>query len=104
MPHQTWRGQVLAIGEDSFIARLEDLHGKISDEEAEILLEEVVTDDRDLVIRGAVFYWSVGYLVKIRGQRWRASQVRFRRLPRMTGQDWVEARKLGAELGRAFAK
>jgi hypothetical protein len=104
LPHQTWRGEVLSVGEDSFIARLEDLHGVIPDEEAEILLEEIVSDDRDLVREGAIFYWAVGYLEKVRGQRLRASLIRFRRLPRMTHQDWLQARNLAVTLGHVFGE
>jgi hypothetical protein len=51
------------------------------DEEAEFPMEEVSDADRSFIMPGAVFYWNIGYIDNISGQRTRASVIRFRRLP-----------------------
>lgn len=78
---QKWEGAILQVLEDSFLARLVDLTSGGPDEEAEFPLEEISEADRSLVEPGAIFYWSIGYIDSIRGQRTRASVIRFRRLP-----------------------
>ena len=78
---QKWVGYVAEIGQETFLATLVPIVGEGSDLEAEIYLEDVEPSDRDLVEPGAVFYWSIGYLIKPSGNRCRASQIRFRRLP-----------------------
>ncbi len=81
VPLQKWEGIVLQVLEDSFFARLVDLTSSGVDEEAEFPVEEVSDADRSLITSGAVFYWNIGYLDNISGQRTRASVIRFRRLP-----------------------
>ncbi len=78
---QKWEGTVLQVLEDSFFARLVDLTNDGVDEEAEFPVEEVSDADRSLITPGAVFYWNIGYIDNISGQRTRASVIRFRRLP-----------------------
>jgi len=84
---QKWRGSVISVFNDSFLARLEDLKKDSADEEAEIFLAEVSDEDLELVIPGAVFYWTIGYQVDPSGQRRRSSIIRFRRLPVWTQSD-----------------
>ena len=81
VPLQKWEGTVLQVLEDSFFARLVDLTSSGVDEEAEFPVEEVSDADRPLIMPGAVFYWNIGYIDNISGQRTRASVIRFRRLP-----------------------
>lgn len=80
---QKWEGYVLEVFEETFLARLIRLEGEGPDQEAEIYLEDLDVPDRALVMPGAVFYWSIGYLDKPSG-RIRASILRFRRLPGWT--------------------
>lgn len=83
-----WEGYVEELTEDSFIARLVDSDdSSTSEAEAEILLSEVSDDDLELVVPGSVFYWTIGYRIEPAGQRWRASVIVFRRLPRITEHD-----------------
>jgi len=81
VPLQKWEGTVLQVLEDSFFARLVDLTSGGVDEEAEFPVEEISDADRSLITPGAVFYWNIGYIDNISGQRTRASVIRFRRLP-----------------------
>lgn len=81
VPLQKWEGTVLQVLKESFFARLVDLTSGGIDEEAELPLEEVSDADRSLVEPGAVFYWNIGYVDSLSGQRTRASVIRFRRLP-----------------------
>ena len=84
---QKWECVTLSISADSFIARLTDLAHKLPDEEGEFLLEEVPRSDLPLLKLGAVFYWNVGYIDALNGQRTRASVIRFRRLPVWTKEE-----------------
>lgn len=93
---QKWEGAVLEIKKDSFMARLIDLTKESPYETAEIPLEEVSEDDRDLLKEGAVFYWNIGYLNKTCGQKERVSLIRFRRLPSWSKEE-IDAAKCEAE-------
>jgi hypothetical protein len=95
---QRWEGYVLDVTEDSFRARLMTIEGEGPTQEAEILLEELVQEDRKLVEPGAVFYWSIGYLDRPSG-RLRISSIRFRRLPAWTSRELEKARAEAKELG-----
>lgn len=92
---QKWEGYVTSVGKDSFRARLVPIVGEGPDQEAEIITEEVIEDDRELIEPNAVFYWSIGYLDKPSG-RLRASLLRFRRLP-VWSQHELEHADLKAE-------
>jgi hypothetical protein len=93
VPLQKWEGTVLQILEDSFFARLVDLTSGGVDEEAEFPVEEVSDADRSLITPGAVFYWNIGYIDSISGQRTRASMIRFRRLPVWRPEELERARR-----------
>jgi|SRR5215813_6560630 len=81
---QRWEGTVTNVSKDSFVARLSDLSQENLEEEAEIPIEEIPEADLRLVEPGAVFYWCIGYIDRVGGQRIRASMIRFRRLPTWT--------------------
>ena len=93
---QKWEGYVIEVAQDTFRARLVPIIGEGSDLEAEIYLEDVELPDRTLVEPGAVFYWSIGYIVKPSGNRCRASLIRFRRLPPWA-KEKLEAARAEAE-------
>jgi len=99
---QKWEGVVLDIQDDVFLARLVDLGGLGPDEEAEIYREEVSRDDLDLLEPGAVFYWNIGYRTSPAGQRTRASEIRFRRLPVWTAEEIEAARIVGDRWFESF--
>lgn len=99
---QQWEGTVTAISEDSFTATLEDLTDPaVSEESAELFLEDVSESDRELVELGAVFYWSVGYEDTPRGRE-RKSIIRFRRLPGWSRQQLNAVKEKTAELSAYF--
>lgn len=78
---QEYEGTVTAVDESSgtFTARLIDVSHESADEEAEFSLREI-TDDRHLVVPGAIFSWVIGLQWR-RRQSTRVSEIRFRRLP-----------------------
>lgn len=94
---QKWEGFVIEVKDDTFIARLTPLAGQGSDQEAEIYINEIEEDDRGLIEPGAIFYWSIGYLIKP-ARRLRASIIRFRRLPKWTERKLEIARAKATEL------
>jgi len=93
---QRWEGTVTKVSKDSFVARLSDLSQENLEEEAEIPIEEIPEADLRLVEPGAVFYWCIGYIDRVGGQRIRASMIRFRRLPTWT-QPAIEKVKAEAQ-------
>lgn len=103
LPSQKWEGTVLKMCNDSFVARLVDLTNSTVDEEAEFSLDEVPRPDRLLIELGAVFYWDIGYLDKVDGQRMRVSSIRFRRLPAWSVSELRHARHAALRLGELFA-
>jgi hypothetical protein len=81
-PLQSWEGVVLKVTDDTFYVRLVDLSGNRAEEEMELEKQELSDFDLELLETGAIFYWTIGYRVKLpRGARERVSQIRFRRLP-----------------------
>jgi hypothetical protein len=99
VPLQKWEGIVLQVFEDSFFAQLVDLTSGGVDEEAEFPVEEVSDADRSLIAPGAVFYWNIGYIDDISGQRTRASVIRFRRLPVWRSEELERAKRKAQHLG-----
>lgn len=95
VPLQRWEGVVLEVEGEHFSARLTNLTADGPLEEAQLQLIDVADEDLDLVQRGAVFYWSIGYMNSSSGQRSRVSTLRFRRLP-VWSREEIEAGKLRA--------
>lgn len=100
---QRWEGYVLEVGSDAFLARLVDLTRGGTEEEAEILIEELDPSDHPLLEPGAVFYWSIGYLERPSGRQ-RSSVIRFRRLPAWTRGELLVARDRASEYRDLFAE
>jgi hypothetical protein len=59
---QKWLGYVEDIGEETFTAHLTTLKGEGNEYTAEIYLEQLDPEDRELLQLGSYFYWSIGYL------------------------------------------
>lgn len=98
-----WEGAVLSVADDSFAARVIDPKHKRSDEEAEFSISDVTEFDRKLVNPGAVFYWTVGYVVSPTGNKMRVSQIRFRRLPVWSADDIARAKKAAHQFEELFS-
>jgi len=80
---QVWEGEVEAVDAQTgfFKARLRDRTDRTHPlEEAEIDVEEVHPTDLALLRPGAVFYWHIARITK-GGTRQHVSQIKFRRLP-----------------------
>ncbi len=92
---QMWEGVVETVGKETFAAKLVARSGNSPDHHAEIYVEDLSESDRRLLAPGAVFYWSIGYLDTLTGQRKKESIIRFRALPRWTASD-IERGKLRA--------
>lgn len=99
---QKWEGYVLEIDNEVFRARLIPISGQEDIQEAEIYLSEVTEEDRDLLEPGAVFYWSIGYLVRPSGTL-RASLIRFRRLPAWSEDQLYKAERDAHRWGDLFS-
>lgn len=99
---EQWLGVVEEVRDETFIARLQSMDDSIPEEEAEIEREEVSPSERGFLEPGAEFYWSIGYHDSPSRQRVRASHIRFRRLPRWTGDELKQAEKSAQELLQKF--
>jgi hypothetical protein len=75
---QKWVGHILEINRDSIKAKLTDLNDPTTYEIAEVELDEIPYEDRELISKGAGFYWSLGY-VNDNGQIEKKSLIRFQR-------------------------
>lgn len=86
---QEWEGVVSSPTEKgTFVAVLRDrTNPSNSEERARLPLDEVPQSDRQLVVPGAVFYWSIAYWDSPSGSRRTVSTLRFRRLPRWSRRD-----------------
>ena len=85
-PLQKWEGLVVGVTVDHIVARLKGIHGDMSEDDAEIPIVELPPDEREYLMRGAIFYWSIGYRDRPSG-RVRESLIRFRRLPEWTREE-----------------
>lgn len=101
---QEFEGSVTAIdlGGEMFTARLVDVSRGGPDEEAEFSLREI-TDDRHLVVPGAIFSWIIGLQWR-RRQSVRVSEIRFRRLPPFSREAIARAEARAHELAELLSK
>lgn len=99
-PLQEWEGYVTEIGESTFAARLVDVTAgaRTEEEVADFLISDLSDDDLLLLKEGAVFRWVIGYQRRRSGQKLRASQVVFRRLPAWTNRDIKDAQARAEQL------
>lgn len=99
---QQWDGVVLFRGKTTFTARLYEGYQDFPVKRAEIEVEEVADEQRDMILAGAPFSWIIGYRVRA-GTRSRFSEIYFRRLPSWTKKEIEEAEitasKLDEEVG-----
>lgn len=98
-----WECVVQCIGRDTFQATLRSLLDKEdSEKEAEIPIEDVNADDQELLVEGAVFYWTIHYAISARGTQSRSSVLKFRRLPAWSKRDIERVNARAAELWESF--
>lgn len=77
---QKWVGYITEINEYSFFANLQDLNLPNSTNEiGEFEIEDIPYEDRDLVSKGACFYFSIGQAYDKFGQLEKRCLIRFQR-------------------------
>jgi hypothetical protein len=98
-PIEEWEGAVLSIEGDSFTARLANkTDSQAPEEEGQFDMAQLSSaEDRNLVVPGSIFYFSVGYEESPSGQRRISAFLRFRRLPAWTS---AELKEIEAEADR----
>jgi hypothetical protein len=100
---QQWEGTVLDVRGTEFSASLRDLtNARFPEEQATFHIDEISYDDRDLLVPGAVFYWSIGYETSHTGQVSKASKIFLQRLPRWTRSDIARVKTLASTLKGLF--
>lgn len=100
-----WECVVTDVGTDHFTAILRSLRGtEDGEKEADIPIDEVSEDDLELLKRGAIFYWTIGYATSRAGTRTRFSALKFRRLPIWTPKEIARLKKDTAKLVEAFGR
>lgn len=79
---QKWEGTVIELENGIIRAEIRDLmRREQAIEEITFSFEDISQSERSLVLAGAVFYWTIGYVDTATGQRKRESTISFRRLP-----------------------
>jgi hypothetical protein len=94
---QEWEGIVEGVTDTLFKARLRDKTAgdQRAYEEAELSLDDVSPDDRELLREGAVFYLTSGRRMLASGRHELTSRIVFRRLPQWT-QSKIDSAKARA--------
>lgn len=103
---QQWEGRVVNINEQKkqFTAIISDRTNKeYPDEEVDLSIDEIPPHDVNLLKKGAVFYWSIGFADYPGRPRERVSRIRFRRLAAWTDSELIRAREKGVSLARLFS-
>jgi len=96
---QQWEVVVDEITEDSVWVRLFDLTNKeCLEETAELLLQEIPSDDRELLSPGSVLYWSIGIETAAGGQIQKVSRIRAKRSGVWTSRKISKLHKQGTSL------
>jgi len=83
---EKWEGCITEVQDDTFTATLVDLKANNSDEEAVFFINEISLEERKMIVEGALFYWNIGYEIR-NGQRRSVSEIRFRRLPKISKRE-----------------
>jgi hypothetical protein len=100
---QRWEGTVVSQDDAGFTAVLRDLTDpRLPEEEVTLPFAEVADGDLELACAGAIFYWAIGYRVRLSGSRERVASLRFRRLPDFSQRDMARIRDDAARLKRLF--
>jgi len=94
-----WEGNVVDIGENGFTAQLvtkteSNIAQTFATQETDFQFDDLDEDDRDLVQKGALFRWVIGYSISPSGGRIRGSRVKFRRLPAYTKRELESAQEM----------
>jgi hypothetical protein len=76
---EKWEGSVEDVGKNYFVASLINLSSGDS-ATAEIFVEDVSAEDRDLIAPGKLFYWHIGYRSYRSGDQERVSSIKFKRV------------------------
>lgn len=76
-------GVVVHVGAQNFTARLSDPRKQRPDSDAEIPIKAVKIEQKDLIKKGATFYWTVF----INAQKETVTALQFRRLPEFQPRD-----------------
>lgn len=82
---QQWECVVSRVTEDYVECEMHDLtNEQLPVEQADLYLDEFNHFDRALLQEGTVFYWSIGHETSSTGQVRRYSELRVRRMPKMS--------------------
>jgi hypothetical protein len=94
---QQWDGVVLFRDETKFTARLYEGYQDFPVKRAEIEIEEVADEQREMILPGAPFSWIIGYRIRAE-TRSRFSEIYFRRLTPWTKMEIEEAESAAIKL------
>jgi hypothetical protein len=88
---QKWECYVVDVGDHTFWARIVPIKGEGVEQEVEIYKSEVLSDEYQLIEKGAIFYWSIGYKKTRSGTIQKDSMIRFRRKLNWDDSDFQKA-------------
>ncbi len=100
---QSWIGFITHIYSDSlsFEAKIYDIYDRSTYEIQTFYFNEISDEDKEFILEGSVFYWSIGQNVR-NSQVFTESSIRFQRLPQLTVEEVDEAIDKANELFNFF--
>ena len=102
---QQWECVVTEVLDDVVCCEMHDLSDECNPREyAEVYIAEFSEFDRPLLSEGTVFYWSVGHTRKRSGQIVRSSELRVRRMPKLTKSQKAQITRKVQKLNEIFGK
>jgi hypothetical protein len=99
---QQWEGTILEVTDDEIVSHLRSLGPSIPDKRATISRDEISDSDQQLVLVGAVFYWTIGYRIELHGQKSLMSVIRLRRLPTWTRREVEHVDRVASQFDSFF--
>lgn len=95
---QRFEGAVISVSARVFLAEICDVSdANRADEEVELSMEELDDEDAQMVTRGAIFDWTIGFEL-LPGEKKRFSVIKFRRLPQWSERELEDVRAKAREL------
>ncbi len=102
---QHWECVITEVLDDVVCCEMHDLSDESNPREyAEVYIAEFSEFDRPLLSEGTVFYWSIGHSRKRSGQITRSSELRVRRMPKLTKNQSAQISRKVQKLNEIFGK
>lgn len=100
---QKWRGHIIEVNEDSFLAKLDDLTEGGTQEVAEFKQREVHPSERQFISLGTVFYFYIAYKISM-GTLSKETVIKFQKPIQWNESNFDRASDRATRLSEFFEK